>query len=70
MDKDVSGIVVTITLTKDVNIPDNSQAYISAPLLGTPYIIIEKGNSTQSIKAGDTLQTKIDNGLLGDMKAQ
>lgn len=69
-DKDVTGIVVTITLTKDVNIPDNSQAYISAPLVGSSYIIIEKGNSPNSLKPGDTLQTRLDNGLLGDMKAQ
>ncbi|HVT84645.1 MAG TPA: MlaD family protein [Chitinophagaceae bacterium] len=69
-DKDVTGIVVTITLTKDVNIPDNSQAYISAPLVGASYIIIEKGNSPNSLQPGDTLQTRLDNGLLGDMKAQ
>ncbi|MCZ2459135.1 MAG: MlaD family protein [Chitinophagales bacterium] len=69
-DKEVSGIVVTITLTKDVNIPDNSQAYISAPLIGASYIIIEKGNSHTSLKPGDTLQTRVDSGLLGDVKAQ
>lgn len=69
-DKDVTGIVVTITLNIDVNIPDNSEAYISAPLVGSSYIIIEKGNSRKSLKAGDTLETRTDNGLLGDMKAQ
>lgn len=69
-DKDVSGIVVTINLTRDVNIPDNSQAYISAPLVGASYIIIEKGNSPNPLKSGDTLQTRIDNGILGDVKAQ
>ncbi|HYM92506.1 MAG TPA: MlaD family protein [Chitinophagaceae bacterium] len=69
-DKDVNGIVVTITLSRDVNIPDNSQAYISAPLVGASYIIIEKGNSPTSMKSGDTLHTRVDNGILGDVKAQ
>jgi len=69
-DKDVSGIVVTITLTKDVNIPDNSEAYISAPLVGSSFIIIEKGDSHKSLKPGDTLKTREDFGLLGDVKAQ
>lgn len=69
-DKDVSGIVVTITLTRDVNIPSNSEAYISAPLIGSSYVIIEKGDSPVPLKAGDTLHTRVDAGLLGDVKAQ
>jgi phospholipid/cholesterol/gamma-HCH transport system substrate-binding protein len=69
-DKDISGIVVTINLSMSVNIPDNSVAYISSGLVGSSYIIIEKGNSTRYMSLGDTLQTRIDNGLLGDVKAQ
>jgi len=69
-DKDVNGIVVTINLSRNVNIPDNSQAYISTPLVGSSSIIIEKGNSTTTLKPGDTLKTKIENGILGDMKEQ
>src|SRR5688500_4227909 len=34
-DKNLSGIIVTISLTKEVNIPDNSIATISSDLLGT-----------------------------------
>src|SRR5262245_30603924 len=41
-DKDVTGIVVTINLTKDVNIPKNSVAYISASLVASSYITVEK----------------------------
>ncbi len=69
-DKDVSGIVVSINLSRNVNIPDNSQAYISTPLVGSSFIVIEKGNSTTFLKPGDTLKTKMENGILGDMKEQ
>ena len=34
-DKEVSAIVVTINLTKDVNIPKDSKAYIAAGLVGS-----------------------------------
>jgi len=69
-DKDVSGTVVTIRLTRDINIPDNSVAYISAGLVGGSYITIEKGNSTAYLKLNDTLQTRLETGILGDVKAQ
>jgi phospholipid/cholesterol/gamma-HCH transport system substrate-binding protein len=69
-DKDVNGTVVTIRLTRDVNIPDNSVAYISAGLFGSSYITIEKGNSRTYLKLGDTLQTRLETGILGDVKAQ
>lgn len=69
-DKDVNGIVVTINLTRDINIPDNSQAYISSPFVGASSIIIEKGDSPTPLKAGDTLKTRIETGILGDVKAQ
>ena len=69
-DKDISGIVVTINLTKDINIPDDSKAYVSAPIVGASYIIIEKGKSKTPLKIGDTLETKVENGPLGDIKAQ
>ena len=69
-DKEVTGIAVTINLTRDVNIPDNSQAYISTPLVGGSVIIIEKGNSEKFLKSGDTLKTRIDSGILDDVKAQ
>jgi phospholipid/cholesterol/gamma-HCH transport system substrate-binding protein len=69
-DKNVNGIVITINLSKEVNIPDNSQAYISAPIVGSSYIIIEKGNSKTFLKLGDTLKTRVENGILGDFKTQ
>jgi phospholipid/cholesterol/gamma-HCH transport system substrate-binding protein len=69
-DKTITGTVATINLTEDVNIPDNSQAYISSPLVGSSFIAIEKGNSTTYLKPGDTLNTRKDAGILDDVKAQ
>ena len=71
-DKNVSGIKVTISLTRDVNIPSNSVAYITAPLggLGSSSIIIEKGDATTYLKDGDVLQTRIDEGLFGGLSAE
>lgn len=69
-DKDVSAVVVTISLTRDVNIPKNSVAYISSSLVGSSYIIIERGNSTEMMGDGDTLTTRLETGILGDVKAQ
>ncbi|HVZ58116.1 MAG TPA: MlaD family protein [Chitinophagaceae bacterium] len=69
-DKDVSGIVVTINLTRDVNIPKNSVAFITAGLVGSSYIVIERGNSSEYLQAGDTLLTRVENGFLGDVQSQ
>jgi phospholipid/cholesterol/gamma-HCH transport system substrate-binding protein len=70
IDKDITGIVATINLTEDVNIPENSQAYISSPLVGASFISIEKGGSGAYLKPGDTLNTRRDTGLFDDVKAQ
>ncbi len=69
-DKDVSAVVVTISLTRDINIPKNSVAYISSSLVGPSYIVIERGNASEMMKSGDTLTTRTETGILGDVKAQ
>jgi phospholipid/cholesterol/gamma-HCH transport system substrate-binding protein len=71
-DKNVSGIRVTISLTRDVNIPTNSVAYINASLvgLGAANIIIEKGNAPDYLKNGDILNTRIDEGLFGGLTSE
>jgi phospholipid/cholesterol/gamma-HCH transport system substrate-binding protein len=69
-DKDMTGIVATINLTKEVNIPKDSKAVISTPLVGASYIVIEKGKSNDMMKPGDTLMTMVDVGILDDVKAQ
>ena len=69
-DKNASGIVITINLTSDVNIPANSIANISSPIAGTPYINIQLGDAGTYLKNGDTIQTKLAGGLLGDLTSQ
>lgn len=70
IDKELSGIIVTITLKRDVNIPKNSIATIESELLGNTYINISKGDSKEYLKDRDTLVTNRASSLLGDVKAQ
>ncbi|MEN9547470.1 MAG: hypothetical protein RIR12_61 [Bacteroidota bacterium] len=69
-DKDLSGFVATINLTEEVNIPVNSKAIITSPLVGSYFINIEKGDTTVYLKVGDTLGSKKDIGIIDDVKAQ
>jgi len=69
-DKNASGIVITINLTSDVNIPANSIANISSPIAGTPYINVQLGDAGTYLKNGDTIETKLAGGLLGDLTSQ
>jgi len=58
-DEDLSrGIVVTITLKKDVHIPKNSVATLNPGLLLSPTVVIAKGDASEYLKDGDTLVTK------------
>jgi phospholipid/cholesterol/gamma-HCH transport system substrate-binding protein len=57
-DKDISGIVVTINLKKDVNIPKNSVAVINSGLISSSSIIITKGDATEYLKNRDTIATQ------------
>lgn len=70
IDKNLSGIIVTITMKRDVNIPKNSVATIESELLGTTFINIQKGDSKEYLSDGDTLVTDQASSLLGDVKAQ
>lgn len=56
-DKNLSAVIVTISLNKDINIPKNSVATISSELLGTTSVKIKLGNSTDYVADGDTLNT-------------
>ncbi len=69
-DKDMTGIVATINLNEEVNIPRDSKALISSPLVGASYIVIERGKENIFLKPGDTLTTRVDVGILDDVKAQ
>jgi phospholipid/cholesterol/gamma-HCH transport system substrate-binding protein len=63
------GIVVTINLARDVDIPKNSVAVISSELLGTASLVIEPGNDLDFLKDGDTLRSRIKGGLIDEVTA-
>jgi phospholipid/cholesterol/gamma-HCH transport system substrate-binding protein len=69
-DKEVNHILVEIHMTKDVNIPKNSVAFIDGAIVGASFINVEKGNAPSYLKSGDTISTRLDLGLLGDLKTQ
>src|ERR1700754_3467842 len=58
-DKDLThGIIVTITLKKDVHIPKNSIAEINSGFISSATINVNKGDDPQLLDNGDTLLTK------------
>jgi phospholipid/cholesterol/gamma-HCH transport system substrate-binding protein len=69
VDKNVDGIVVAISMKKDVNIPKNSVAVIDAGLIGSADIIIKKGDSRDLIHDGDTLTTQEKGNLLSEVQS-
>src|SRR5688572_25048900 len=70
IDKNLSGIIVIITMKRDVNIPKDSKATIESELLGSAYLNIAQGQSTDYLIDGDTLVTDLATSFLGDVKAQ
>lgn len=68
--KEVDGVIVEIHLTRDVNIPANSVAFIDGSLVGASFIKIEKGDANTYMKAGDTLNTSLSGGIIADIKTQ
>jgi len=69
-DKDLSsGIVVTITLKKDVHIPKNSVGVINSGLISSATIVINKGTDNEFLGDGDTLKTKKQANLLTQVQA-
>jgi len=69
-DKEINRIIVEIHLTTDVSIPENSVAFIDQSLLGGAFINITKGNANKYLEGGDTINTRLDLGLIGDLKTQ
>jgi len=66
-DNNLTGIVVSFTLNKDINIPDNSIAVINSDLLGGTSLEIKMGNSQNFIKHGDTLQSTAKLGIMTEI---
>lgn len=69
-DKEVDSIVVEIHLTRDISIPRNSVAFIDGSILGSAFIKIEKGESNDYYKSGDTISTRLDGGIIGNIQSQ
>ena len=59
---DMKRIIVTINLTRNVDIPDNSIALINPPLLGSASMEIQLGSSTKYLKNNDTVITILSGG--------
>lgn len=59
-------IVVTVELTKDILIPNNSLAVINPSLLGSVSLEIKLGNSNTYLKNGDTLLTTLSGGAFDE----
>jgi phospholipid/cholesterol/gamma-HCH transport system substrate-binding protein len=54
-DRELSGIIVTLNIAKDINIPKNSIVSMSSELLGTTAVEITLGSSPALAADGDTL---------------
>ncbi|MBP6022863.1 MlaD family protein [Ferruginibacter sp.] len=63
-DKNMKEILVNMTLTKDVNIPVNSVAYIKSNPLGTTSIDIRLGNAETYLPKNDTIKTAASAGIM------
>jgi len=69
-DKEVNQIVVEIHLNRDINIPRNSIAFIDGAIVGDSYIKIEKGSANTYLQPGDTITTRLDQGLMASLQSQ
>ncbi len=67
-DKMVSGIVVSIELTKEVTIPDNSLVFVNKALFGEGNLEIKLGNSNRFVGDGDTLKSTTNPSLLENVQ--
>ncbi|MEI7734647.1 MAG: MlaD family protein [Ferruginibacter sp.] len=63
-DKNMKEILVNMTLTKDVNIPKNSIAYIKSNPLGTTSVEIRLGDANEYLPKNDTIQTAASAGIM------
>jgi phospholipid/cholesterol/gamma-HCH transport system substrate-binding protein len=66
-DKNLTGIIVAIQLSKDINIPANSVATINSELLGATSLEILRGDSKTFVGDGDTLRTEENISVVGQI---
>lgn len=63
-DKNMSGIIVTLSISRNINIPANSVATMSSELLGSTAVDIHLGQGSDLIKSGDTLRSTRSLGIM------
>lgn len=66
-DNNLSGIIVAISLNKNINIPKNSLAIINSDLLGSTSLEIKMGNGTEYVREGDTLRSTSKLGIITEV---
>lgn len=69
-DKNLDNIIVSIKMSKEVNIPVNSFASIKDNPLGTSSVEINMGDKKNYLKNHDTIHTHDNPGLLGSVTTQ
>lgn len=67
-DANLTGVTVTLYLTKNINIPEDSKAHISRSLLGNTTIDIELGSAAAFAKNGDSIASNAEMGLIDQVK--
>jgi phospholipid/cholesterol/gamma-HCH transport system substrate-binding protein len=67
--RNLDGIIVTINLLKDIDIPKNSFATVSSDLLGASSVNITLGDSKAYMQNGDTLLAQNSSGFIDGIKA-
>jgi phospholipid/cholesterol/gamma-HCH transport system substrate-binding protein len=70
LDNNAGRILVTLRITKDINIPRNSVARITGDLLGTKAVQIDFGNANEYLKSGDTIYAAVDGSITDALKEQ
>lgn len=65
--KDMHEILVTLTITRNIDIPTNSTAFINPNLLGTTSVDIKMGDSKTFIPDNGKINTIANEGLLNDL---
>ncbi|SHL18140.1 phospholipid/cholesterol/gamma-HCH transport system substrate-binding protein [Chitinophaga jiangningensis] len=70
MDKNAGRILVTLTITKKIEIPRNSVARISSDLLGSKTVQLDLGNSGEYLQSGDTVYAAVDGSMTDALKEQ
>lgn len=70
LDKNAGQILVTLSISRKIEIPKNSVARISSELLGTKKVELDFGNAAEYLQNGDTIYAAVDNSITDALKEQ